>query len=332
MMARKLQEVNGTYLVSLPKRWATRLGLRKGAVLTLRERQDGSIVISTVPGEAKEETEVVVTLPANDLKITDVVTGLYLLGYDKVEVRWRTGRFPTVDRERVRGLTRTLAGVEIIDESEEAVSLRCVLDPSSMKPKMILRRMGFLTGKMMQELSVALEDKGLLEPVAASDDDLDRAYFLLVRLLRSALRRPQLAEGFELETTDYLDYRVAAELVESMGDRASNMALAALADSAARRMLSRRSQDISHLGSDVVGSSVEAFISKDRSKADEAKQHIDSLRRKVNPISKDLRIGFGRQASDLAVTFIDGVLESCSNLLDLIGPVDLTSVQTQLGD
>jgi len=326
MMTRKLQEVNGTYLISLPRKWAVRLGLRKGAVVTLRERQDGSIVVSAVPGETKEEeTEATVIFPVRGLNITDVVIGLYLLGYDKVDIKWRPGRVPTEDRNRIRGLTKILAGVEVIDESEDEMFLRCVLDPSSMKPRMILRRMGFLAGKMVQELSGAVGDNKLLGSVAASDDDLDRAYFLLVRLLRSALRRPQLVEGFELETTDYLDYRVAAELVESMGDRASNMALAAIADSATRRILSGHSQDLSYLGSDVISSSMEAFISKDRFKAEEAKKHIDSLWKRVRATAKDVGRGeVERQTSGASTAFIDGLLESCRNLLDLIGPVDVT--------
>ena len=325
MIARKVQEVNGTYLISLPKSWVLRVGLGKGAVVTLKERQDGSILVSAGPeGPRVHENDATVVCPVKGLSVSDIVTGLYLMGYDRVDIRWRTGNMPASDRESVRGLTRRLAGVEIIDEAKDRISLGCIIDPSSMKPKMILRRMGFLASNMVQDLSVAAKEGQGFEPVISSDDDLDRAYFLLVRLLRSGLRRPQLTESMELAPTDYLDYRLAAELIESIGDKISNSASEARTSPETAKSLRQLSQTLSAIGLTVIGASVEAFISQDREKADEARSAIDALRERLR---SDLGGARGRRSADsralaTTVAFACEILESCTNLLDLICPVD----------
>ena len=50
------------------------------------------------------------------------------------------------------------------------------------------------------------------------DVEVNRQYFLLVRLIRSTLVDKRLANAFNLENIDILDYRVAANLLENAGD------------------------------------------------------------------------------------------------------------------
>ncbi|MCL4519312.1 MAG: hypothetical protein M1587_08960, partial [Thaumarchaeota archaeon] len=63
-----------------------------------------------------------------------------------------------------------------------------------------------------------------LSAVAQRDDEVDRLHFLLVRLLRTAVREPRVASAFGLSTIECLDYRVAANSIETAGDYAVELA------------------------------------------------------------------------------------------------------------
>ncbi|MFQ6116512.1 MAG: PhoU domain-containing protein, partial [bacterium] len=53
---------------------------------------------------------------------------------------------------------------------------------------------------------------------------VDRLYFLLVRILRTVIQNPRLSEKLGILPIDCLDYRLAASLVESIGDRSTQIA------------------------------------------------------------------------------------------------------------
>jgi hypothetical protein len=50
------------------------------------------------------------------------------------------------------------------------------------------------------------------------DDEVNKLYFLLVRILRTIVQNPSLAEKLGVRPIECLDYRLAASLVEAIGD------------------------------------------------------------------------------------------------------------------
>src|SRR5207245_4246616 len=66
--------------------------------------------------------------------------------------------------------------------------------------------------------SLTAEDKTVLQTIPSRDDEIDRQYFLVVRLIRSALVDKKLATALNLGNIDILDYRIAANLLETAGD------------------------------------------------------------------------------------------------------------------
>jgi phosphate uptake regulator len=54
--------------------------------------------------------------------------------------------------------------------------------------------------------------------IISRDGEVDRQYFLLVRLIRSAMLNQQLATKLNLSNIDILDYRIAANHLENAGD------------------------------------------------------------------------------------------------------------------
>jgi len=64
----------------------------------------------------------------------------------------------------------------------------------------------------------------LAKNVIARDNEVNRLYFLLVRILRTVIQNPGLSEKLGILPIDCLDYRLTASLVEAIGDQSVQVA------------------------------------------------------------------------------------------------------------
>src|SRR5437773_2189653 len=109
---RKLQRTpDGTFLVTIPKAWAKRVGLGAGSVVSYEERQDGRLLLSPKIDEERAPLEVV--LDASPFVRREIIER-YLLGYDIIRVQSKDSFSPDI-REEVRRTTKRLVGAAISD-------------------------------------------------------------------------------------------------------------------------------------------------------------------------------------------------------------------------
>jgi phosphate uptake regulator len=118
-----------------------------------------------------------------------------------------------------------LVGLEIVEENHSKIVMQCLLEPSTFPPEKILRRQyAIVSGVHRDAVSALLEsDVELAENVVARDNEVNRLYFLLVRILRTVIQNPGLSDKLGILPIDCLDYRLAASLVESIGDHSASI-------------------------------------------------------------------------------------------------------------
>ena len=157
-------------------------------------------------------------LPKEENIVADL-TGAYLLGFDIIEINSKS-IIPGKDREKIRNSMRRLVGMEIIEEDASHINMQFLLDATTLNPEKILKRMSSIAIGMYDDVSNGLisDDKSNLQSLSKRDVEVNRQYFLLVRLIRSTLVDKRLANAFNLENIDVLDYRVAANILENAGD------------------------------------------------------------------------------------------------------------------
>ena len=227
MRLRRVQEVGrGTLIISLPKAWARRLGVKKGSILAVSETPRGQLIIEPFTGGEEEQASTTIICDGKrPEEVSWAIIGAYLLGYDTIEVVARE-RMKAEVKSAVRRAVRGLVGLEIVDEDLRRVVINCLVNPSAVDPRTLLARKSAITKSMHSDAVLALitGDRALAEMVVDRDEEVDRLYFLLVRLLRTAIRDLKLAEKYDLSPVDCLDFRMAAKLIESIGDHAVDMA------------------------------------------------------------------------------------------------------------
>ena len=220
MDLRKIQRTSGgTFFVCLPKDWAERNGLDRGSIVSVTETADGQLAIN--PKYGVERAPQVAVIKPTSLLDREIVEK-YLLGYDIIQVEAKE-RISPVNRERVKQASSRLVGLEIIEENYSKIVMQCLLEPSTFPPQKILRREYSIASGMHRDAVTALieGDVHLAENVVARDNEVNRLYFLLVRILRTVIQNPGLSEKLVILPIDCLDYRLTASLVESIGDQSA---------------------------------------------------------------------------------------------------------------
>jgi len=205
-------------LVSLPKKWVDDNNLVKSSEVEIETGQNSLSITANKDNKPSKEVIISYPLPKEENIVADI-TGAYLLGYDIIRIKGET-TIPIEDREKIRESMRRLVGVEIVEEEASSINIQFLLDATSLKPEKILKRMSTIAIGMFNETLDGLmsHDKSNLQTMPNRDDEINRQYFLLVRLIRSTMIDRRLANIFNMENIDILDYRIAANLLEIAGD------------------------------------------------------------------------------------------------------------------
>jgi phosphate uptake regulator len=225
---RKVQRTNsGTFFVSLPKEWAERVGLDRGTILAVSESVEGRLYLDLHYDSERQPLSIVLKpSPYLDREIMSK----YLLGYDVIHVEAKN-RISPEERMLIKQASSRLIGLEIVEEDYARIVLQSLLEPAAFPPEKILRREYNIAASMHRDaISALLEgDVHLARNVVARDDEVNRLYFLLVRILRTIIQKPNVGEKMGIRAIDCLDYRLCASLVEAIGDSAVEISHKALA-------------------------------------------------------------------------------------------------------
>lgn len=221
---RKVQRTpSGTFFICVPKAWAERHGLKRGTVVSLSETSDGRLLIDP-KYDAKPSPSVITLKPGRYL--SREIVGKYLLGFDIIRIEAKK-RISFEVRDVVKKTASRLIGLEIVEEDYATIVLQCLLDPSGFPPEKILRRGYAIAAGMHRDVVNALvnRDLHLAKSIIARDDEVNRLYFLLVRILRTIVQNPGLSEKMGVRPIECLDYRLAGSFVEAIGDECVRIAL-----------------------------------------------------------------------------------------------------------
>src|SRR5919198_2607307 len=224
--ARRLQKIGSSVLISLPSEWVKNNNLQKGNMVVIEVNRDNSI--SLFPSDLNNGNVEEVSIPYSPTAMDSLVNqiyGAYLLGYNIIRIKGKS-QISFDNRELIKYAMQKLVGLEIIDEDGFNITSQFLLDANALDAEKILRRMSSIIAGMHRDTLDGLRTKepGIEKLIMSRDDEVDRQYFLLVRLIRSAMVDQKLASKLNLSNIDILDYRIAANHLESAGDYIADFA------------------------------------------------------------------------------------------------------------
>ncbi|UCH37433.1 MAG: AbrB/MazE/SpoVT family DNA-binding domain-containing protein [Candidatus Bathyarchaeota archaeon] len=102
---RKLQVTGGsTYILSLPKKWVTQIGLEKGGRVRLERQSDGTIILMPEDFKSEEPSDATIHVTVNEAIdfIVRKIVSAYLVGYNVIYIRSTTGRLDHNQRNLIK--------------------------------------------------------------------------------------------------------------------------------------------------------------------------------------------------------------------------------------
>jgi phosphate uptake regulator len=326
--ARRLQQIGSSILVSLPSMWIKSNNLRKGSIVPVHINRDNSISIFPSQDDTADKIKEL-TIPYSSVSmdmLVNQVYGGYLLGYDMITIK-ASLQISFEDADRIKKAMRKLVGLEIVDEDGFHISAQFLLDADTLDAEKILRRMSAIVAGMYRDMLEVIklkQNNSIRKVIIGRDDEVDRQYFLLVRLIRSAMMDQKLAAKLNLSNIDILDYRIAANLLESAGDyivdlaNALDLSYIKVADAIVEAGV---------LVEKMHEKSVAAFVNKTRSESNAIVKMYDNFMEIINSIknSADSKSLESTVAVLNLVYSMDKIARCWVDVADLVKPLHLTA-------
>jgi phosphate uptake regulator len=232
MESRKIQKVGiSTLTISLPKQWAEAQNLKKGDQVFIV--QEGDSLRLLAPEGARKRLERPVpdyVIDADAIEdagmLERIIVGNYVLGRERLVVK-SASRLKSEHLDEIRGVTKRLMGLGIIEETGERTVLQCSVEPSKFPIESLIKRLYNLGKTMLNEAIEALitKDRSLAEDAIRREDDADMMYWLIVRLVLSAQQDDSLINKLGMETRlNNAGYRLISKELETVADCAETIA------------------------------------------------------------------------------------------------------------
>jgi len=326
----------GSYVISLPKKWVSELGLSRGEQIAVLRQTDGSL--SLVPKESMRkdearEIEFHVRRDTDTQSIMRRLVSLYLVGYNTIRIVFEENRFSPIQRDAIREFVRKkLMGTEIVTESSNEVLLQVLLSYPQLTAENALKRMTAIAEWMHKDAIQALRErsKDIAEEVVKMDDEVDRFGFYVVRQLKTALRNPQIVKELGLTSPiDCLGYRLVAKSVERAADHAVLIAKNMVRGSINRQMLDKI-QNMSDFASQIFDTAMKSLYKRDYKMADAILSKVGQIEpietEAISEISKSRLASEDTSSLRLVLESIRRIAEYGSDIAEVV--LNLTAVET----
>lgn len=257
----------GTYLVTLPKEWAERMGVGQGTEMVLIPNDSGAMMV--VPEGIRDRNRCTLAMTGRDrVHLQRDIIARYIAGYDVIEVVG--DRIGPEGRRVVRDIAQSLVGVEVLGETQGAVALHCVANVRDFPAPLTIHRILEIAGAMWEDALTAFltRDEELARDVEERDGDVDRLVLLVARQFGLLLRDLIVEEEVGMSRFQFLHYHTVADQLERVADHAVKVSHAAR--SVAKVPPSRyadRARKMALASQEVVREAVAAFTHRDVERA-----------------------------------------------------------------
>lgn len=224
MEIRKVQITGGSsYVITLPKDWAEKHKVKKNDPLGLVVQPDGTLLVTRDLTETplQQSRSFDVTSIHDSVFLFRLLIGSYIAGFTKIEITSKE-RLPASVRMVVRDFTQMTIGPEVVEETDNSVVLKDLLNPAEMPFENTIKRMYVIVRNMYLDALGVLEGRNsqLAGDVVTRDNDVDRLHWLVARQTNIILKNASLARKMGATPTHVVNTYLISRILERIGDHA----------------------------------------------------------------------------------------------------------------
>ncbi len=208
---------NSSYVITLPKAWVTKNGLRKGDTLAIEEKPY-ELVLSARGEGKKKKSETTINCEGKTLR--ELKTELIAAYVNNSNIIILKGGNIKDLSASIKPIIYGLVGVEVLEETSSSIVVKDLLEISEVSIDDIVRRMDLLVKSMLDDSTHG--DK--IESVQERDKEVNRLSLLSARLFRAATDNPSILKTFNTNYWDLLISRQITIQLEHTGDYVKRIA------------------------------------------------------------------------------------------------------------
>ncbi|VVB65333.1 PhoU domain protein [uncultured archaeon] len=223
METRKVQRTGkSTFIVSLPKNWATINSIEAGSIVYISQSDNGALMLSVNRSEQDLTAKLEIGDKSGEPLIRDIIA-CYVAGHRNIEVSSK--HISSAQKRDIHQIVNKLIGPEILEETINKVVIHDLLSSEELQTKQALKRIKNVVRSLIQDSISSLlnNDKDLALDVIQRDDDVDRLNLLIARQFNEMLRSRSIHQE-KMNSITALIYMQAASNLERIADHASRIA------------------------------------------------------------------------------------------------------------
>jgi len=321
-----------SYVITLPKEWIKKTNIKKNDSLGLLSQSDGTLLIS--PKMIDTQTEKFKIFKVNDSTNLDFflrqLVGAYIAGYSSIKIISQKG-MPSKVRDIIRKFTQITIGQEVVEETDNSIIIKDLLNPTEMPFKTTIKRMHIIVKSMHEDSINALVkgNKNIQEEILLRDNDVDRLYWLVARQYNIILQNVNLAEKMGITIKIGLAYFLISKKIERMGDHVVKIAqnVAQISNNKLDEKIVIKIQSASNLALDIFNKSIGSFFRKDIA---ESSKNIDSVKN-LEKICEEINKLTFKSESSTAIS-ISYIVESIRRIGEYAEDISETTINYSIGE
>jgi len=292
MEIRRVQMTGGSsYIITLPKEWVKTVNIGKNDPIGLLQQPDGTLLVT--PKMDKEHTKKTISFKVENVIKQDFLfrklIGAYIAGYNAITIESKP-RIQPKTRSTIRRFIQNTIGQEVVEETDNSITVKDLLNPSEMPFHRTIKRMHIIVKGMFEDTITAVKkhDKRLAEDVIRRDSEIDRLHWLVARQHRIIQQNVNFVEKMgitvDTATTAYLISRI----LERIGDHVNRIAtyVLHLLENSIDDEIIKKLDYASNQSLSLLNKSIGAFTKKEIKEANETIDLSDKLEELCEEIDK----------------------------------------------
>ncbi|MBN1800274.1 MAG: phosphate uptake regulator PhoU, partial [Candidatus Lokiarchaeota archaeon] len=329
---RKVQQTGGSsFIVSLPKEWIRKYGVKKNDILSIISQPDGNLLVS--PRIESRTIAKIKKIDLDDISSSNflyrLLIGAYIRGFSEI-VLSSSRKIDSSIRNVILNFTQIVIGPEIINETNNEIVLKDLLNPKEMPFEKTIRRMYILSETMHEEAIKALKTRNtqLAEDILKRDNDIDRLHWLIGRQSNMVLTDIILAQKMGVNPDEANFFHLISRLLERIADHAVYIAqnVLILLENSLSEIIIESISNASELSMNMLINSLDAWLRKDITRANDNIDLVSELRNacekvtigpEINHLEQSIALGYivesirrtGEYSADICELIIDYLIE-----------------------
>ena len=213
---------NGSFIISMPKRWVEKNKLKKGDLISVDD-EGYELVLNSNQKESKPDAiEITIDAKGKGMELLKAeIVSSYLNDCDTIIIIFDSNN---KDVPKVKEMMRNLSGLEIMEQTSTRIVAKNLININEISIQNIIRRMDIVARAMVEDAILCSRGECTYDSINHRDVDVNRLYYLAFRVMKNAMKNPRVSKSLGIEPWQLHSDMLLIKHIERIADMQKRIA------------------------------------------------------------------------------------------------------------